>query len=402
MNQPTSMQPVDPEAPSIHALLIGVSDYPDLSEDEDDSAPDEHLGLRKLRSPALTVYRIHEWLERRRPFLPLPLMSPRVLVSPSASELKLAPGLSKWSERANLANTLAALEEWREKLARNPNSTALFYFAGHGVKRERRDDVLMLEGFGSTPNRILKHAIDSTSLIDGMAPSREFPKIARTQLYFFDACRVKPALFKKYEKVEADPIWDKTELSKADDRSMLILYTTVAGTKAYGRSDDQSLFSRALVRCLDGAAAESADAGLMNWSVTGMSLANNLQNQLDIVNREYKSTQLVEVGKSPTRDFVFNRLESPPSVSVRLQIEPEAARPWAEVEVLDHQAITAWKLPFPVEPLPHPGVLPAGMYMVRAMDGRKDPEWAPGSWFRQATPKINDWSIPILRSKRVS
>src|ERR1019366_8134330 len=105
-------------------------------------------------------------------------------------------------------------------------------------------------------------------------------------------CRVRPVLFKKYEKMEADPIWDETELSERDDRSMLILYTTVEGAEAYGRSDDQSLFSRALIRCLDGAAAESSDAGLMNWSVTGISLAARLQTQLDIVNQEYKAAQL--------------------------------------------------------------------------------------------------------------
>jgi Caspase domain len=400
MSQPVPLQPTDGESPSIHALLIGVSDYPDLYQDKDDPAPAKHLGLRKLRSPALTVYRIHEWLERRREFLPLPLGSLHVLVSPSASELNIAPALAKWRERADLANTLSAIEEWREKLARNPNSIGFFYFAGHGVKRERRDDVLLLDGFGRISDRILKHAIDSTSLIDGMAPSTEFPNIARTQLYFFDACRVKPSLFKKFEDLKSEPIWDNTELTKRDDRSMLILYTTVAGAEAYGRSDDQSLFSRALIRCLDGAAAESTDAGLMDWSVTGMSLANRLQTQLDIVNQEYKSAQLAEVGKSPTRDFVLNRLETPPTIKVRLQIEPEAARPWAKIDILDRQEASAWNLPFPVKPLPHPGTLPAGMYTVRAKDCRQDPEWASSSCILQATPKINDWSIRI--SKKMS
>lgn len=395
MNQTTPAQPAGGHVPSIHALLIGVSDYQHLYDNEDDPAPDEHLGLRKLQSPALTVYRIYEWLERRRQFLPLPLASLRVLVSPSPIEMQMAPALGAWLERADLVHTLSAIEEWRQLLAHNQDSIGLFYFAGHGIKRQRRDDVLLLEGFGGKSTRILRDAIDSTSLIDGMAPSREFPNIARTQLYFFDACRVKPSLFKKYEKVEADPIWDKTEVSKEDNRSMLILYTTVAGAKAYGRSGDQSLFSRAFIRCLDGAAAESADAGLMNWSVTGMSLANHLQSQLDVVNQQYKSSQLVEIGKSPTRNFVLNRLEAPPAVNVRLQIEPESARDWTKVEVLDHQDITAWNLPFPVKPLPHPGILPAGMYTVTAEDSREAPEWAPGRWIRQVTPKINDWSIAI-------
>jgi hypothetical protein len=195
---------------AIHALLIGVSDYPDLLEDADDSAPAEHLGLRKLSSPALTAYRIYEWLERRKPFLPLPLGSCRKLVSASSTEKDVAPGLAEWTHHATLDNTLAAIEQWRKDLARNRNSIGLFYFAGHGVKRERQDDVLLLEGFGKKSTRILKDAIDSTSLIDGMAPSKQYPEVARTQLYFFDACRVKPLLFKGYEKVETTPIWDQT------------------------------------------------------------------------------------------------------------------------------------------------------------------------------------------------
>ncbi len=204
---------IDKNAPVICPLLIGVSDYRNLWDDNDDLPPREHLGLRKLSSPALTIYRIHEWLERHRASLPLPLAASRILISPSADELKKVKGLDVWP-RASLANVLTAIKEWRDDLARNPESIAFFYFAGHGVKRKRRDDVLLLDDFGGTPQRILKDAIDSTSLLDGMAPSNEFPHIARTQLYFFDACRVKPQLFRSYENVEADPIWDKTELAE--------------------------------------------------------------------------------------------------------------------------------------------------------------------------------------------
>jgi Caspase domain len=381
--------------PKLHALFIGVSDYSNLCDEDDGSGPERHLGLHKLRSPALTAYRMHEWLKRREQFLPLPLGSCRMLLSPSQSELSNCASLITYSTRATLDNTLSAIDEWRTALADNPENIGFFYFAGHGVKRERRDDVLLLEGFGEKPNRILGHCIDSTSLVDGMAPSREFPNIARTQLYFFDACRVKPAVFKKYEKTEAEPIWDQTELSRKDDRAMLILFTTVAGAKAYGIPGEQSAFSRALIRCLDGAAAESSDPELTNWSVTGLSLAKHLQTQLDQINREYQVEQLVEVGKTPVRDFLLNRLDGPPLVNVSLQIEPERAREYAEVCVLDHQDKTAWRVPFPVKPLPHPGTIPAGMYTVTTADRREAAEWTSSRRALQATPTINKWTLKV-------
>jgi hypothetical protein len=378
-----------------HALIIGVSDYSHLCEEDDDSGPERHLGLHKLRSPALTAYRIHEWLERREQFLPLSLGSCQMLLSPSQSELDNCPSLATWSTRATLENAVSAIEDWRAALADDPESIGLFYFAGHGIKRERRDDVLLLEGFGGKPNRILGHCIDSTYLIDGMAPSRDFPNIARKQLYFFDACRVKPALFKKYEKTEAEPFWDLAELSRKDDRAMLILYTTVAGAKAYGIPGEQSAFSRALIRCLDGAAAEASDSELTKWYVTGISLAKHLQTQLDLINRECQVDQLVEVGKTPVRDFPLNQLERPPLVNMSLQIEPERAREFAKVCVLDQQDNEAWPLPFPVIPLPHAGKIPAGMYTVTTADPRVIAEWTSSRRALQATPTINEWTLKV-------
>jgi hypothetical protein len=318
-----------------------------------------------------------------------------MLLSPSQNELENCPSLTAGSTRATLGETISAIENWRKALADDQEGIGLFYFAGHGIKRERRDDVLLLEGFGGKPSRILGHCIDSTYLIDGMAPSRDFPDIARRQLYFFDACRVKPALFKKYEKTEAEPIWDLGEVSRKDDRAMLILYTTVAGARAYGVPGEQSAFSRALIRCLDGAAAEASDSELTNWSVTGLSLAKHLQTQLDLVNREYQVEQLVEVGKTPVRDFTLNRLNAPPLVNILLQIEPERAREFAKVSVLDQHDNEAWFLPFPVKPLPHAGRIRAGMYTVMTVDPRAIAEWTSSQRALQVTPAINEWTLRV-------
>lgn len=382
--------------PGVHALLIGVSDYPALPDDDADPPVPHHLGLIKLASPALTVHRIHQWLLRRQHFLPRPLATCRVLVSPSPGEVAVSAALGDVVERARRSDVVNAIIAWRRDLSRHPDNIGLFYFAGHGVKRERRDDVLLLEEFGSNENRILQHAIDTTSLIDGMAPSKQFPNIARTQLYFFDACRVQPKIFRDYETVAVDPIWDTTVLSAEDNRSMLVIYTTLPGAEAYGPPNDQSLFSRALIRCLDGTAAESFDPAMRDWAVTATSLAGHIATELDSVNIEYKRTQNAEVGRTPKQRIALNRLERPPEVTINLTIAPVAARDYTQVQVLDGKRDRdALALPFPVDPIPFSGTLDAGLYRIVTCDPRPTPEWAPQQQLLCATPQILDWPLEI-------
>ena len=47
--------------PGVHALIVGVSDYSNLA-GYDDPAREQHWGMKKLGSAALSAYRIHQWL----------------------------------------------------------------------------------------------------------------------------------------------------------------------------------------------------------------------------------------------------------------------------------------------------------------------------------------------------
>jgi len=60
--------------PKLHALLVGVSDYPNLPKDGEPMPPSAY-GLRKLSSPAISAFRIFEWLRKcdSEGSLPLPL-----------------------------------------------------------------------------------------------------------------------------------------------------------------------------------------------------------------------------------------------------------------------------------------------------------------------------------------
>src|SRR5258706_503636 len=93
------------------------------------------------------------------------------------------------------------------------------------------------------------------NIAGGKVPTAIFPDIARTQLYFVDACRITPQEFRQFERMPTYGVFD-AEVNDVDDRKAPIFYAAIPGTAAVGRSGKQSLFSDALLQCLEGAAGE--------------------------------------------------------------------------------------------------------------------------------------------------
>src|SRR5438128_1410514 len=79
-------------APGTHALIVGVSDYEYLPTPGILGEP-RTFGLKKLASPALSAYKIFDWLMKNHADLPKPLASARLLVSPSQAEKDAEPAL---------------------------------------------------------------------------------------------------------------------------------------------------------------------------------------------------------------------------------------------------------------------------------------------------------------------
>jgi caspase domain-containing protein len=200
--------------PSLHALIIGVSYYPFMPTDK---ARREAFELQQLASPARTAMAIYRWLQQNSDYLPVPLGSVRLLLSPSDEEKAVEPELQSVGDNATRNNVLAAAADWRRDASSDPKNMTFFYFAGHGVQRGAGGDVILLEDFGERTGGLLYNAIDQAMLIAGMAPSRGTPRIARTQFYFFDCCRVKPFVFHRYDMLTTTPVFT-VETGMADDR----------------------------------------------------------------------------------------------------------------------------------------------------------------------------------------
>jgi hypothetical protein len=353
----------------LHALIVGVSAYPHLP-DEEAPSPSPVLQMRQLSSSALAAYEIYKWLVAWQANLEVPLTTCRLLLSPSQLELEVEPNLHGLANTATLNNFRTELQEWRKDARSSSRNMTLFYFAGHGVQRIRGDHVLLLEEFDDTEDPLLQHAIDTTKLIDGMAPVDGEKDIARAQLYFIDACRITPALFAKYEHLPTAPLWDITK-GGVDDRIAATFYTTIPGREAYGIKGEQTVFSKALIHCLSGGAGDETqrlnDKGEPQWVVTINSINSTLEYYMHKVNRDESTmnTQMFRAnGLGPI--VVTHRLNSPPEVDILLQVVPPAALNHANIEILDDYDARVWDLPTPITPHPFAGRLPAGTYRIAA------------------------------------
>src|SRR5205085_5850611 len=157
----------------------------------------------QLSSTSLTAYKIYQWLLERQARLPLPLATVRLLLSPSNEEAaQIGAELNQLGVTACTRQNFAAeARQWRTDASSHNENVTFFYFAGHGVQRSKNDGVLLLEDFGDPAEGTLHNAAEIINIFNGMAPPASVQqKMARTQFYFVDACRVLPSAFKNFER----------------------------------------------------------------------------------------------------------------------------------------------------------------------------------------------------------
>lgn len=359
--------------PGLHALIAGVSAYPHLPAGTGTPAPDS-FGMQQLSSTALSAYKMYRWLEGWQNRLRIPIATCRLLLSPSQDEATVEPRLSGLAEACTQNNFRTAARQWRADASSHKENLAFFYFAGHGVQRNKGDQVLLMEDFGDDIEEVtLDKAVDTNNLFYGMAPAAGRLNIAQTQLYFIDACRVLPSKFKNFERMTVPDIFN-VELSGRDERGALIFYAAVPGSKAYALRGEQTLFSKALLACLTGGAGElKEENGQERWCVSLQSLSEKLGEYIRLQNEENNSEQDFRVnGFGP--EAIIHYLDDPPVVDVVFEVDPLDALPFTRVEITDDVGKQVLSLPQPLNPHPYHRHLPAGYYTISA---RIDPPQPP-------------------------
>ncbi len=304
----------------LHALIVGVSEYPHLPGGAGPPGPRDY-GMGQLTACARSAATVAEWLENAGQRLAVPLQSMRFLASPSPGE-RNDPRLAQ-AEPATRESLRRAALAWRQDCAQDPDNVAFFYFAGHGVQRTRSDAVLLAADFADAEGNPLFNAVDVNNLFKGMAPTAARPQMARTQLWFVDACRGFPSAFDNFETLEAGNVFE-VELPDLDERCAPVYFGAVPGGSAYSVRGEHTLFSRALLDSLDRCGGQLLP-GRGRWEVTVGSLLRGMQAAIERLNAEEGSTQKIwDGGQMEDAKRRIADLAEVPEVDVKLELVPTA------------------------------------------------------------------------------
>jgi hypothetical protein len=348
--------------PRTHAFIVGVSDYTHLPE-PGVRGEEEHLNLKKLSSPALSAWRVYQWLLDNRADLTRPLASVRLLLAPSPAELAAEPALAGPFTRPTWDDFARQAKAWRKEACSDPDSVTFFYFSGHGAQFRRDNLVMLMQDFGDGGGGLLNKAVELNNLVTGMAPAAPPADIiARTQLYFIDACRTDElAETAKFEQVPSV----FTEVSGPDDRNRPVLFATLDGTVAVGRKGQVSHFCEALLQAFQTACDFSRELdGSIVWPVTVDSVRYSLEAQF--IARELSQKPFLQGGAASDIDIRF--LRQPPSYEVSVRLDPLDRIPSTTVQILDDQDRPLAEFPCPDCAHPYTKTLPMGVYDIVATD----------------------------------
>jgi hypothetical protein len=375
--------------PGTHALIIGVSEYPHLA---GGSAPvADPWGMEQLTSTATSANKVFEWLKTAR--LPAPLATCRLLLSPSTAEAALA-GIA---DHATVDNVIADADGWRTDASAHAGNVTFFYFAGHGIQRTKEDAVLCLRDFRRTPGPALRQAVDLATIRAGMSPAPGRTEIAKSQFYFIDACRVQPEQQTRFEPLETTGVFDK-DLAGEDDRSSPIFYSSISNKAALALPDQQTLFSKALLECLTGAAGDSLGedaAGNATWGVTVASLNRAMEMRIAELNRELAADQTYTTG-GQFKDVPVCLLAGPPMVDVLLSIDPPDACALGKLDVIGDGDVVTLSKGAPLAPHPVKERLPAGLYNVVLTFSPPAPPFVDRRRFQAARAPRASWKVRVI------
>ncbi len=360
--------------PGMHAFIAGISAYQNLPVDVENISP-QTLGLTQLTSAATSAYKVFCWLQDNMDRLAIPLVTCRLLLSPTDAELQAVPAMRELAEGATLVNFQDTAAGWQTDAKGHENAT-FFYFAGHGAQRGNNDAVLLLADVAENPHSPLEKAVNFGNVFNGMANSQLNGLMPKTQFYFVDACRDFLAAFRNFETDQTGQVF-RVQLSLKDERTCApVFFAAAPGTQAKTVKGEQTLFSKALIACLENDAGDLIEKDDQDqWSVQTLRLADTLSGQIKKLNELYGTDQQVGTAGWISENQIICRLDGVPRVQVTLEIEPPEALQKTHLVVLDDTGMRGPEVPFPVAPHPYNSIWPAGVYSISASISPPDPEY---------------------------
>ena len=319
---------IPPGSPVTHALVVGVSRYTHLPPGPVPSNDPAKFGLVGATTPATGAFRFAVWL--RDHFRPAaPLASVRLLLSPSELELRDSElaATADQVEPASRANVRRALLQWQRACWGRPGGMAVLYLSGHGASRSKKDHFVLLEDFAAD-ELVMDYSIDVGRVHRGMA----WPELPQTQFFFIDACRIQPEAFRTRDS--GTGLGLPEEFIGEDERSAPIFFSASPGAEAFGEPGNGTLFSQALMQCLQGMAVDDFADAEGRFRITGSSLGLALEQRVASLADSYGERQNVVVG-GQVRGSVLHFFERPPKLPVAIQLHPDQAIAVARADLWD-------------------------------------------------------------------
>ncbi len=291
----------------LHALVIGVGEYPHLAAGD---APNT-LGLPPVASPPVSARLVGEWLLDAGGCAGAELGSIEFCAS-AGQRLNGAD-----SSPADIASITNAVDAWSRRCDADAEQVGFFYFCGHGIE-PLGETVLLANDFGSRPGAMWHGLINFTRTFDGMAGCK-----ARRQYYFVDCCR------QAASAAALDPSFSPAVLAgygrgaphKPGDqpRCRPIYYSTVPGSSAYAPAAAlPSVYCDFLLDCLRKGTGTRFDGEHQVWNVTADSLGTALRALLYDANGIGGD----QGGEAPHGASVLFNYDGDPVVKVRVAIAP--------------------------------------------------------------------------------
>lgn len=362
--------------PALHALIIGVSHYRHL---KGGSAPNKRgrkWGMKQLTAAASSAASVADWLLNKYNDNSVQFGSLRMLLSPQPRENLGAPLVGKKKgalDRATRANVENAVRAFQKACELDRDNVAFVYMAGHGIQLSTEEAVLLLEDVGDD-----NHANDLTGAVDAVKCHRAFNHAGgpARQFWFVDACRQEHEIAKRFVFMTG-----ALELSKppgSADSSPLFL-AAASREAAFARVGKKTLFSEALIAALEGDAAVGPDKPGEEWYVSTLSLNERLTTSVKALAKAVGKSQTVEPGGLMTK-AVVHRFAKPPSVRLRLNLDPAKARSVTKASLSLNGGTPVPKVP---TKWPLQMTLAAGLYLL---DVTTKPPYTPKRDILKAMP----------------
>jgi hypothetical protein len=331
------------QTPQLHALLVGVGQYPHLAGGPlfGTSPAPRTFNLTQLSSPPVSASALTDWLLSQHDNPAAPVGSIELLLSPAtytpdaaaASKLGHAAGSSIAVPLATFDEITLAAQRWFLRLQGNEDNIAVFYFCGHGL--EASDRYLLAADFGSNPLDWTHGIINFTRTYNNTEACR-----ARTQCYLLDVCRDRPVELQTEAARGSvgNPLLGVSG-GPARERDAPIYHAAAPGQSAAGPANGKSYFCQALIDCLNGMGARAGVGDVA--SVDHVSLGSALRERVDRI-AEDRSIPLRCVGGGDVmlpQPVQLHRARLPVDVQATITCRPEAADAAATIIVDDTSGI---------------------------------------------------------------